>query len=126
MGLALRKHSTLWGNRRAERPRKFHDLLKASNLALKRLGKKELDLFVLTTRPKLNPQRCFSWKRRQSGERRPNERKANKQTKPTTIENRVQWVELIQAANVQTVTVHFSTELICRAVRGPGASLALL
>lgn len=54
------------------------------------------------------------------------EKHTHKQTKPTTVENRVQWVELIQATNIQTVTVHFSTQLICRAVRGPGASLELL
>ena len=41
------------------------------------------------------------------------------QTEPTITENRVQWVELIQATNIQTVTVHFSTQLVCKAIGTP-------
>ena len=43
------------------------------------------------------------------------------QTEPTITENRVQWVELIQATNIQTVTVHFSTQLVCKAIGTPRA-----
>ena len=43
------------------------------------------------------------------------------QTEPTITENRVQWVELIQATNIQTVTVHFSTQIVCKAIGAPRA-----
>ena len=43
------------------------------------------------------------------------------QIESTIIENRAQRVELIQATNLQIVTVHFSTQLICKAVGAPRA-----
>lgn len=43
------------------------------------------------------------------------------QIEPTIIENRAQRVEVIQATNLQIVTVHFSTQLICKAVGAPRA-----